>query len=68
MLKNFYEPTPKNFRVLGDFFLIMIPVIQVGLSAAPNMTDNMKYWVGFFCTLTLTAAKFATNLAKEKSE
>lgn len=65
MFKNFYAPTPKRFRQLGDFFLVMIPVIQGGLIAAPDMSDSSKYWVGFIATIVLTAAKFATNLAKE---
>lgn len=67
MLKNYYQPTPKKFRQIGDFCLIMVPVIQAGLIAAPSMTDNSKYWIGFITTVVLTGVKFWTNTFKEDS-
>lgn len=66
MLKNFYQPTPKNFRVLGDMFLVLIPVVTTIIASAPNMASDKKYWWNAGCSIVLVLAKFATNLAKEQ--
>lgn len=65
MLRNYYSPTPKIYRQLGDLFLILIPVVQGGIANAPNFSDQNKYWTGFICTCILIIAKFVTNLFKD---
>lgn len=64
MLSNYYQPTPKNFRILGDLFLVLIPAAQIIISGAPNLSDNQKYWWAAACTIGLILGKFLTNLAK----
>jgi hypothetical protein len=64
--EKYYSPTPKNLRILGDLFLILIPVVQTTIGAAPNLDEVTKYWIGAACTLGLVMAKFTTNLFTEK--
>lgn len=62
---NYWQPTPVKWRMVGDFALILVPVIQGGLLGAPGLTDNGKYWISFISTVVLTAVKFWTNTKKE---
>ena len=66
--EKYYSPTPKKLRMLGDFFLVLIPFVQVGISQAPNLDEVEKYWLGFFSGIILIAAKFITNMYTEKKE
>ena len=68
MLNNYYEPTPKKWRQIGDFLLIMIPVCSGVIQGAPNLTSDEKYWWLAGCTLLLTIGKFMTNLFKDDTK
>lgn len=63
--KHYGSPTPKKWRMIGDFCLVLLPTIQVGLANAPSISDNTKYWIGFISTILLVAAKFYTNMYKQ---
>jgi hypothetical protein len=66
---NYKKPTPIRWRKIGDFALIMIPVIQTSLLGAPEgiFSDHMKFWVGVISSITLTGIKFFTNTFVEKT-
>lgn len=68
MLNNFYSPTPKGYRQLGDFCLIMIPAINGILIGAPHMSGDAKYWIGAITSTLLIAVKFWTNTFKEEEQ
>lgn len=57
-LKNYWEPTPKNMRKLGDALL------AVSMSGVPAVLMDYK-WVGVVLFITGIAGKFITNLFKE---
>lgn len=63
--KHYSSPTPKKLRMIGDFCLLLLPVIQGGLANAPSVSDAAKYWIGFIATILLVAAKFFTNMYKD---
>lgn len=66
-IKNYYHPTPKKMRVLGDFFLVLIPVITGFVPSMPISEDN-RFWVTFATTIGGVSAKFITNLFRETNE
>lgn len=63
--ENYKKPTPVKWRKIGDFALLMLPVIQGGLLSAPNVTESQKYWIGFIASILIPAFKFWTNTQKD---
>lgn len=61
MKSNYYSPTPKRWRIIGDVALLLIPVVSVAISEAPEMNDVVKYWLSQGCTIALVLVKFLTN-------
>lgn len=59
--KKFYEPTPRYWRKWGDFALLMIPTIQAGLMAFPEISDFNNRVITFAATTILVGIKFWTN-------
>ena len=62
---NYQKPTPVKWRKIGDFALIMLPVLQGGLMGAPDLSDATKYYIGFIATVLITGFKFWTNTRKD---
>lgn len=60
VLKKYNEPTPKYWRQLGDFALVLLVAIQPMIDTMP-VGDKLKYWLGFALTLLLVGIKFWTN-------
>lgn len=67
-LNNYYKPTPKKWRMFGDFLLLMIPVATLTIANAPNLSDIEKYWWTAGCNFALVLGKFLTNTAKPATE
>lgn len=65
--KHFYHPTPKKWRIIGDFALGLLVAVQPVLHDMP-VTDQTKYWVNLGVTIMLVSFKFFTNLFKEEEE
>lgn len=67
--ENYKKPTPVKFRKIGDFSLLLIPVIQIGLAEAPEgvLEPSTKFWIGFVASIVLTIVKFLTNTMPEKN-
>ncbi len=65
---NYKRATPVKWRKIGDFALIMLPVIQVGVMGAPagTFTVIQQYWIGFGASILIPAFKFWTNTKKEE--
>ena len=52
--------------MLGDLFLILIPVVGTMIQEAPNLTENQKYWwAGAFTTCSI-ALKFILKTIKDE--
>jgi len=58
--KRYSEPTPKYWRQVGDFALLLLIAIEPLISTMP-IQDNLKYWITFTFTVLLVAVKFWTN-------
>jgi len=58
--KRYSEPTPKYWRQVGDFALVLLVAIQPMLDSMP-ISDKPKYWVQFIFTALLVGIKFWTN-------
>lgn len=62
---RFYSPTPPKWRMLGDMFLLLIPVIDGIIAAAPDLEESKKYWLAAGLNLALVGLKFLTNIPKK---
>ena len=60
LIKKYSEPTPKYWRQVGDFSLVMLVAIQPMVDSMP-IGDKSKYWVDFTLTILLVGIKFWTN-------
>lgn len=58
--KRYSEPTPKYWRQVGDFALVLLVAIQPMVDSMP-ISVNGKYWVDFALTILLVGIKFWTN-------
>lgn len=58
--KRYSEPTPKYWRQVGDFALVLLVAIQPMVDSMP-IGENSKYWVDFALTILLVGIKFWTN-------
>jgi hypothetical protein len=58
--KKYSEPTPKYWRQVGDFALVLLVAIQPMLDSMP-INDKPKYWVSFVFMVLLVGIKFWTN-------
>lgn len=62
-MKKYFEPTPRKWRIVGDLLLAIIPVVNIAIVNAPNISDTTEYWLCQLCTIGLILGKFATNFA-----
>jgi len=63
-LSNYYEPTPKKLKKLGDTILIGTASLSAMMMGAP-FTDTQKAWIIFSLNVVGVVGKMITNLFKE---
>ena len=66
-LSNYYEPTPKKLKKLGDTILIGTASLSAMMMGAP-FTDTQKTWIIFGLNVVGVLGKMITNLFKEEDE
>jgi len=66
-LSNYYEPTPKRLKKLGDTILIGTASLSAMMMGAP-FTDTQKTWIIFGLNVVGVLGKMITNLFKEEDE
>lgn len=59
---KYFKPTPKKWRIIGDLSLLLIPVVSVSISQAPDMSEVVRFWLSQGCSWLLIGVKFLTNL------
>ena len=66
-LKNYYDKKTKMWAsVVGDLFLVLIPIVGTLIQEAPNLSEAQKYWwAGAFTTGSI-AIKFLLKLIKNE--
>lgn len=60
IVKKYGEPTPKYWRQMGDFALIMLVTLEGLIPRMPLGADS-KEWVSISVALLLVGFKFWTN-------
>ena len=63
-IKNYEKPTPKTWKYLADFGLLMIPTVQIFLGSAPDgtFTPTQSWAISGIVSITAVAFKFLTKL------
>lgn len=61
-LKNYYEPTPKKYRMIGDALLIISSAFS-----GYNFMSNQEEW-GLFFLILATIGKILTNFKIEEDK
>jgi len=61
-LKNYYEPTPKKYRMIGDVLLIISSAFS-----GYNFMSNQEEW-GLFFLILGTIGKILTNFKIEEDK
>lgn len=66
-LKNYYDKKTKMWAsVVGDLFLVLIPIVGTLIQEAPNLSEAQKYWwAGAFTTGSI-ALKFLLKMIKNE--
>lgn len=62
MIKNYYKPTPKKWRQIGD----AIATTALFIAGSAVFAENKYIAVG--CIIAAAVGKFITNLFKENEE
>ncbi len=60
IIANYNAPTPPGLKRLGDFALVMIPTIIIGVPQLP-ISHNAQDWIVQGSSLFLVALKFWTK-------
>lgn len=63
---NYYSPTPKKFRKIGDAILIGCASLSALIIGSP-LSDNAQKWTIFALSAIGVLGKVISNLAKEDS-
>jgi hypothetical protein len=58
--KKYYDPTPRHYRKIGDFALVIMVVIEAYLPQLP-LSESQHAWAAFGVALLGAAIKFWTN-------
>jgi hypothetical protein len=64
MMSNYYSPTPKKWRKIGDAILIGCASLSAMIMGSP-LTDEGKAWATFVLNVAGVAGKIITNCFKE---
>lgn len=67
MINNYYKPTPKIWRKIGDTALLGCTAMNGPVLASP-LTDNEKMWTIFIISIIGVAIKMTTNFFKEPED
>jgi hypothetical protein len=67
MMSNYYKPTPKKWRKIGDAILLGCSSLSLLVMGSP-MTDNGKAWAVFIINSIGVAGKVITNMFKEDEQ
>ena len=59
-IKNYYKPTPKKWRKVGDALIIAIPTIQPAIMGL-DISLKAKAWLVLAISVILATGKFLTN-------
>jgi len=59
-IKNYYKPTPKKWRKLGDALIVAIPTVQ-GAIMGLDISLRAKAWIVLVISVILATGKFLTN-------
>lgn len=62
---NYYSPTPKKWRKIGDAILTFSILLNAFILGSP-MSDNAKAWGVSICSFVGGIGKIATNFFKEE--
>lgn len=65
--ENYYSPTPKKYRKIGDTILMITTGLQPILAGAP-MPEGIKVWVMVAISILGLIGKGITNLYTEEDE
>jgi hypothetical protein len=63
-MKNYYSPTPKKWRQIGDGLLLSAPVLSAWVTTMPLDSQTMT-WVIIAVNGLTTLGKILTNLFHE---
>lgn len=64
MIKNYYSPTPKKWRKIGDTILLGTASLSAMMMGSP-FSETHKTWIIFSLNVIGVIGKVLTNLAKE---
>ena len=67
MINNYYKPTPKKWRKIGDAILFLSASISAFIPTSP-LDDGSKLWAMFGLNIFGIIGKTATNFFKEEDE
>jgi hypothetical protein len=65
-MKNYYSPTPKKWRKIGDSALIFSMAVAGYVTQLP-ITDAQKMWAIFVINLVGVFGKIITNFVSEET-
>ena len=66
--KYYTQKTVPWASVLGDAFIVMIPILITAIQGAPNLAAAQKHWYMTWCSIILTGLKFVLKTIKVKEE
>lgn len=67
MINNYYQPTPKKWRKIGDAILFISASISAFIPTSP-LDEGSKLWAMFFLNIFGIIGKTATNFFKENDD
>jgi hypothetical protein len=65
MITNYYKPTPKKWRQIGDSILLGTTALSGMMMGAP-LSESGKTWCIFILNVIGVVGKVLTNLAKSE--
>ena len=67
MINNYYKPTPKKWRKIGDAILFLSASISAFIPTSP-LDEGIKLWAMFALNIFGIIGKTATNFFKENDD
>lgn len=67
MINNYYKPTPKKWRRIGDAILFISASISAFIPTSP-LDEGSKLWAMFGLNIFGVIGKTATNFFKENDD
>lgn len=64
-MKNYYHPTPKKWRQIGDAIMLGCTTLSVFIPTSP-LGDHGKMWAMFMLNIVGVVGKVFTNFFKEE--